>query len=92
MIDTLHKHGLYVSYDCIFCRTQRLAEESKYLFDKSNAVVPSNMRHGLLTIGAKDNINKDSSCTLDQIALSRDKSFTFPTFIKNYCWYQQRLQ
>ena len=62
MIDTLHKHGLCVSYGCIFRISQGLAEASIVMFEERNAA--SNMRHGVFTIGAKDIINKDSFCTL----------------------------
>ena len=64
MTDTLRKHVLRVSYDCIFCITQGLAEASIDMIEEGNAVVPSNVRHGVFLIGAKDIITKDSSCTL----------------------------
>ena len=62
IIDILYKHGLCVSYDRILRITQGLAEASIEMFE--NDVVPGNMRQGIFTVGAKDNVDKDSPCAV----------------------------
>ena len=66
IIDTLFEHGLCVSYDRVLRITQGLSEESIRLFEKEDAVVPGNLRKGIFTIGAKDNIDKNSTCTISK--------------------------
>ena len=51
-----------MSYDRILRITQGLAEASIEMFENDDAVLPGNMRQGIFTVGAKDNVDKDRSC------------------------------
>ena len=66
LIDILHGHGLSVSYERILRVTQGMSEASLRLFEEEGAVVPGNLRTGLFTIGAKDNIDKNARCTISK--------------------------
>ena len=56
----------FASHDRILRVTQGLSEASLSLFENDDDVVPGNLRSGLFTIGAKDNIDKNSSCTVSK--------------------------
>ena len=60
IIDILHAHGLCVSYGRILSITKGLGEALLQLFHDDDAVIPGLLRTGLLTVGAKDNIDKDA--------------------------------
>ena len=64
--DILHAHGLCVSYQRILRVTQGLSEAAIQLFEQDDAVIPGNLRKGLFTNGAKDNIDKNSRCTVSK--------------------------
>ena len=66
IIDILHKHGLCVSYDRILRITQGLGEAALQLFEDEDAIIPGLLRHGLFTIGAKDNVDKNARCTVSK--------------------------
>ena len=82
IIEILLKHGLCVTYDRILWVTQGLSEASLSLFENDDAVVPGNLRCGLFTIGAKDNIDKNSSCTVSKFHYHGTSLslFQFPTY------------
>ena len=62
----LFAHGLCVSYDRVLHFTQGLGEASIQLFENEDAVVPGNLRKGIFTVGAKYNIDKNSTCTISK--------------------------
>ena len=66
IIDILHAHGLCVSYDRILYITQGLGEALLQLFHNNDAVIPGLLRTGLLTVGAKNNIDKNALCTISK--------------------------
>ena len=64
IIDTLHAHGLCVSYERILRITQGLEEAS--LQHDDDAVIPGLLWKGLFTVGAKNNIDKNARCTISK--------------------------
>ena len=58
------------------------SEASLSLFENDDAVVPGNLRSGLFTIGAKDNIDKNSSCIVSKFHYHGTSLslFQFPTY------------
>ena len=64
IVDILHKLGLCISYDRILRITQGLGEAAIDMFEEDDYVVPGNLRKGIFTIGAKDNVDKNSSSTV----------------------------
>ena len=66
IIDILHALGLCVSYDKILHITQGLGEALLQLFHDNDAVIPGLLRTGLLTVGAKNNIDKNTLCTISK--------------------------
>ena len=66
VIDILHAHGLCISYERILRVTQGLSEATLDLFEHEEAVIPGSFHTGLFTNGAKDNIDKNSRCTISK--------------------------
>ena len=66
VIDILHAHGLCISYEGMLRVTQGLSEATLNLFELAEAVIPGNLCTGLFTIGAKDNIDKNSRCAISK--------------------------
>ena len=66
VVDMLYCHGLCISYERVLRVTQGLSVATLNLLKLEEAVIHSNLRTGLFTIGAKDNIDKSSRCTISK--------------------------
>ena len=62
----------YLNMDCVFHMIEFyalhkvLARHLLQLFEDENAVVPGILKRGIFTVGAKDNIDKNSTCTISK--------------------------
>ncbi len=61
LVDILHSLGMCVSYDRLLQLTSDIANNVCQRFSIENAVCPSNLRQGLLTTAAVDNIDYNPS-------------------------------
>ena len=66
VIDMLYSHGLCISYERVLRVTQGLSVATLNFLELEEVVIHSNLRTGLFTIGAKDNIDKSSRCTISK--------------------------
>ena len=66
MVDTLYKLGISISYDRVLQIENSLATAVCDRFKKDNLVCPANLRNGLVTVGALDNIDYNPSATTAQ--------------------------
>ena len=71
VVDMLYCHGLSISYERVLRVTQGLSVATLNLLKLEEAVIHSNLRTGLFTIGAKDNIDKISRCTISKSCYHR---------------------
>ena len=71
VVDMLYCHGLSISYERVLRVTQGLSVATLNLLKLEEAVIHSNLRTGLFTIGAKDNIDKSSRCTISKSCYHR---------------------
>ena len=65
-IDIFHAHGLCISYERILRVTLGLSKVTLNFFKHKKVVIPGNLRTNLFTIEAKDNIDKNSRCTISK--------------------------
>ena len=81
LVDNLYQLGLSVSYDRVTEITNGLASSVCSQFRADNIVCPSNLRHGLYTVGALDNIDHNPSSTTSQGSFHGTgiSVFQFPT-------------
>ena len=66
VIDIFHAHGLWISYERILRVTLGLSKVTLNLFKHKKEAIPGNLRTSLLTIEVKDNIDKNSRCTISK--------------------------
>ena len=60
-MNTLHRMGVSVSYDRVLEIENSLATAVCKRFEEENLVCPANLRKGLITVGALDNIDYNPS-------------------------------
>lgn len=63
LVDKLHHLGLSISYDRVLNISTRLAQRVCDQFEQDRVVCPINMRTGLFTTAAVDNIDHNTSAT-----------------------------
>ena len=63
IVNTLHRMGVSVSYDRVLEIENSLATAVCKCFEEENLVCPANLRKGLITVGALDNIDYNPSAT-----------------------------
>ncbi|KAL8588046.1 hypothetical protein ACOMHN_061212 [Nucella lapillus] len=69
-VSTLHGLGISVSYDRVMEVRRNLALAVSKRFQDNGLVVPTNMKHGLFTTGAVDNIDQSGRCEFYGKAIS----------------------
>lgn len=81
LVDNLYQLGLSVSYDRVTEIINGLATSVCLQYKADNIVCPSNLRHGLYTVGALDNIDHNPSSTTSQGSFHGTgiSVFEFPT-------------
>ena len=81
IVNLLYKLGVSVSYDRIIEVENSIASVICKRFREENLVCPVNLRRGLFTIGALDNIDHNPSCTTAQGSFHGTgiSVFQFPT-------------
>lgn len=81
LVKCLHRAGLSVSYNRVIEMENSLATAICKCFEKENLVCPANLRKGLFTVGAFDNIDHNPSSTTAKGALhgTAMSVFQFPT-------------
>lgn len=65
-VNTLYRMGMSVSYDRVLEIENSLATAVCKRFEKESLVCPANLRNGLVTVGALDNIDYNPSSTTAQ--------------------------
>lgn len=63
LVEDLHELGLSISYDRVLDISSELGNEICYLYHMENAVVPLQLKGGLFTTSAVDNIDHNPSST-----------------------------
>ena len=63
LVDTLHDLGLCVSYDRVLAISTSLGNSVCRQYHQDNVVCPPNLRKGIFTISAVDNIDHNTSST-----------------------------
>ena len=84
IITQLYNLGFCVSYDRIFQLENQLATAVCNDFHDKKAVVPAQLRHGLFTIGALDNLDHNPSIATSKGSFHGTgiSLFQFPTSVK----------
>lgn len=69
-VSTLHALGASVSYNRVMALRRELARAVSKRFVDNGLVVPTNMKHGIFTTGAVDNIDQSGRCEFHGTAIS----------------------
>ena len=81
IIDNLFKHGIAINYDRVMTLEKQLSTAICKRFEEENIVCPPNLRKGIFTVGAIDNIDNNPSSTTSKGSLHGTgmSIFQFPT-------------